>query len=122
MSLSEIRSRLDAATAAAGRAPGSVTLLAVSKVQPDERVLAVLREGHRVFGENYVQEAAGKWPAFRAQFPDAKVHMIGPLQTNKAAEAVALSDVIETVDRPKLANILALGTHAVEHVRPIGHQ
>lgn len=107
MSLSEIRSRLDAATAAAGRAPGSVTLLAVSKVQPDERVLAVLREGHRVFGENYVQEAAGKWPAFRAQFPDAKVHMIGPLQTNKAKQAVELFDAIHTLDRPSLAEKLA---------------
>ena len=107
MSLTEIRIRLDAAVAAAGRAPGSVTLLAVSKVQPDEKVLDVLRAGHRVFGENYVQEAAGKWPGFRESFPDAKVHMIGPLQSNKAKQAVELFDVIHTLDRPSLANKLA---------------
>ena len=107
MSLTEIRTRLDAAIAAAGRAPGSATLLAVSKVQPDEKVLEVLRAGHRVFGENYVQEAAGKWPGFRAQFPDAKVHMIGPLQTNKAKQAVELFDAIHTLDRPSLADKLA---------------
>ena len=107
MSFTEIRTRLDAAVAAAGRAPGSVTLLAVSKVQPDEKVLAVLRAGHRVFGENYVQEAAGKWPAFRAEFPDAAVHMIGPLQTNKAKQAVDLFDAIHTLDRPSLAEKLA---------------
>lgn len=107
MSLSEIRSRLDAALAACGRAPGSVTLLAVSKVQPDDKVLEVFRAGHRVFGENYVQEAAGKWPGFRAQFPDAKVHMIGPLQTNKAKQAVELFDAIHTLDRTSLAEKLA---------------
>ncbi len=107
MSLTEIRTRLAAATAAAGRAPGSVTLLAVSKLQPDEKVLAVLRAGHRVFGENYVQEAAGKWPGFRAEFPDAAVHMIGPLQTNKAKQAVELFDAVHTLDRPSLADKLA---------------
>jgi pyridoxal phosphate enzyme (YggS family) len=107
MSLTEIRKRLDAALSAAGRAPGSVTLLAVSKVQPDEKVLAVLRAGHRVFGENYVQEAAAKWPGFRAEFPDAKVHMIGPLQTNKAKQAVELFDAIHTLDRASLAEKLA---------------
>ena len=107
MSLTDIRTRLDAAISAAGRAPGSVTLLAVSKVQPDEKVLQVLAAGHRVFGENYVQEAAAKWPAFRARFPDAKVHMIGPLQTNKARQAVALFDAIHTLDRPSLADKLA---------------
>lgn len=107
MSLTDICTRLDAAIAAAGRAPGSVTLLAVSKVQPDEKVLQVLAAGHRVFGENYVQEAAGKWPAFRARFPDAKVHMIGPLQTNKAKQAVELFDAIHTLDRASLAEKLA---------------
>ena len=107
MSLTEIRTRLAAATAAAGRAPGSVTLLAVSKLQPDEKVLAVLRAGHRVFGENYVQEAAGKWPGFRAEFPDAAVHMIGPLQTNKAKQAFELFDAVHTLDRPSLADKLA---------------
>ena len=107
MSLSEIQLRLDAALAAAGRLPGSVTLVAVSKVQPDARVLAVLTAGHRVFGENYVQEAAAKWPGFRAQFSGVQVHMIGPLQTNKAKQAVALFDAIHTLDRPSLADKLA---------------
>lgn len=107
MPLSDILSRIATATQAAGRAPGSVTLIAVSKVQPDEKVLAVLEQGHRIFGENYVQEAAGKWPAFRARFSDAKVHMIGPLQTNKAKQAVELFDAIHTLDRPSLAEKLA---------------
>ena len=107
MSLSEIQLRLKAAVTAAGRAPGSVTLVAVSKVQPDARVLEALAAGHRVFGENYVQEAAGKWPGFREQFPEAKVHMIGPLQTNKAKQAVELFDAIHTLDRPSLAEKLA---------------
>ena len=107
MSLSEIKLRLEAAVTAAGRAPGSVTLVAVSKVQPDARVLEALAAGHRVFGENYVQEAAGKWPGFREQFPEAKVHMIGPLQTNKAKQAVELFDAIHTLDRPSLAEKLA---------------
>jgi pyridoxal phosphate enzyme (YggS family) len=107
MSLSEIRARLTAAELAAGRTPGSVTLIAVSKIQPDDRVRAVLTEGQRVFGENYVQEAAGKWPAFRAAFADVQVHMIGPLQTNKAKQAVELFDAIHTLDRPSLAQKLA---------------
>lgn len=107
MSLSEIRTRLERAAMAAGRDPASVTLIAVSKVQPDERVRAVLGEGQRVFGENYVQEAAGKWPAFRADFPDVELHMIGPLQTNKAKQAVELFDAIHTLDRPSLAEKLA---------------
>ena len=107
MSLSEIRLRLDAACKAAGRAPDGVTLVAVSKVQPDARVVEVLTAGHRVFGENYVQEAAGKWPGFRAQFPGVQVHMIGPLQSNKAKQAVELFDAIHTLDRPSLAQKLA---------------
>ena len=107
MSLIEIRARVDAAIAAAGRQPGSVTLLAVSKLQPDAKVLQALQAGHRAFGENYVQETAAKWPAFRAQFPDAKVHMIGPLQTNKAKQAVELFDAIHTLDRASLAEKLA---------------
>ena len=90
-----------------GRAPGAVQLIAVSKVQPAERVLAVLGEGHRLFGENYVQEAAGKWPAWRAAYPEVRVHMIGPLQTNKAKQAVELFDAIHSVDRPSLAEKLA---------------
>ncbi|MFM2349690.1 MAG: hypothetical protein RIR04_656 [Pseudomonadota bacterium] len=107
MSLIEIRTRLDAALASAGRAQGSVTLLAVSKLQPDAKVLAALQAGQRDFGENYVQESAAKWPAFRDQFPDAKVHMIGPLQTNKAKQAVELFDAIHTLDRASLAEKLA---------------
>lgn len=107
MSLSLIRSRLEAACAACGRDPAEVTLIAVSKVQPAERVQAVLDEGHRVFGENYVQEAAGKWPAWRVAYAGVRVHMIGPLQTNKAKQAVELFDAIHTVDRPSLAEKLA---------------
>lgn len=107
MALAEITTRIRAAEAAAGRAAGSVQLIAVSKVQPLERVVAVLEEGHRVFGENYVQEAAGKWPDLRARFGAVSVHMIGPLQTNKAKVAVDLFDAIHTVDRPSLAEKLA---------------
>jgi pyridoxal phosphate enzyme (YggS family) len=107
MALTDILARVRAAEAAAGRAAGSVTLIAVSKVQPPERVQAVLTEGHRVFGENYVQEAAGKWPAWRDQFGAVQLHMIGPLQTNKAKLAVELFDAIHTLDRPSLAQKLA---------------
>lgn len=105
--LSTILSRIRQAEAAHGRAAGSVTLIAVSKVQPDDRVRAVLAQGHRCFGENYVQEAAAKWPAFRAEFPGVSLHMIGPLQTNKAKQAVELFDVIQSLDRPSLAEKLA---------------
>lgn len=107
MSFAEITQRLAVAEAAASRAPGSVHLIAVSKVQPDARVRAVLEAGHRLFGENYVQETAAKWPGFRVDFPDARVHMIGPLQTNKAKLAMDLFDAIHTVDRPSLAEKLA---------------
>lgn len=107
MSLSLIKSRIAKAEAAAGRAPGSVQLIAVSKVQPNERVQAVLDEGHRLFGENKVQEAAGKWPDFRAQYVGVNVHLIGPLQTNKARQAMQLFEAIHSVDRPKLAHTLA---------------
>jgi len=107
MSLSEIKSRITAAESAAGRVPGSVELIAVSKVQPNERVEAVLEEGHRCFGENRVQEAAGKWPQFREKFTGVDLHLIGPLQTNKARQAMELVNVIHSVDRSKLANALA---------------
>jgi pyridoxal phosphate enzyme (YggS family) len=107
MTLSSITSRLHAACTAAGRAPETVTLIAVSKVQPLDRVRAVLSEGHRIFGENYVQEAQGKWPDLRAEFGPVEVHMIGPLQTNKAKPAVELFDAIHTLDRPSLATKLA---------------
>ncbi|MXU64828.1 YggS family pyridoxal phosphate-dependent enzyme [Oceanomicrobium pacificus] len=107
MSLSDIQSRIDAAARAAGRAPEDVHLIAVSKVQPNARVEAVLRDGHRLFGENRVQEAASKWPDFRAAFPDTQVHLIGPLQTNKVKQALDLFDAIHSLDRPKLAARLA---------------
>ncbi|MDH2326619.1 YggS family pyridoxal phosphate-dependent enzyme [Cereibacter sp. SYSU M97828] len=105
--LDDITRRIHDAERAANRAEGSVRLIAVSKVQPDDRVREVLEQGHRIFGENYVQEAQGKWPAFRGDFPGAKVHMIGPLQTNKAKPAMQLFDAIHTLDRPSLANRLA---------------
>ncbi len=107
MSLSAIQSRLATATAAAGRAPVSVQLIAVSKVQPLDRVVAVLDAGHRLFGENYVQEAQAKWPDLRQRFGPVQVHMIGPLQTNKAKVAADLFDAIHTLDRPSLAEKLA---------------
>ncbi len=107
MPLSDISDRIAKAEAAAGRAPGSVTLIAVSKVQPNARVEAVLNEGHRCFGENRVQEAAGKWPEFRERFEGIDLHLIGPLQTNKARQAIELFQSIHSVDRPKLAKTLA---------------
>ena len=107
MSLAEITDRIRAAETKAGRAPGSVSLIAVSKVQPNERVAAVLDEGHRVFGENRVQEAAGKWPEFRETYEGIDLHLIGPLQTNKARQAFDLFQSIHSVDRPKLAKTLA---------------
>ncbi|MFN4157672.1 MAG: YggS family pyridoxal phosphate-dependent enzyme [Gemmobacter sp.] len=107
MPLPDIQSRLAAACAAAGRDPATVTLIAVSKVQPPERVQAVLEEGHRVYGENYVQEAQAKWPAWRAAYPGVRVHMIGPLQSNKTKPAMDLFDAIHTLDRPGLADRLA---------------
>lgn len=107
MPLAEIKSRIARAEEKAGRAAGSVQLIAVSKVQPNERVEAVLQQGHRCFGENKVQEAAGKWPGFAERFDGIDLHLIGPLQTNKARQAVELFDSIHSVDRPKLANTLA---------------
>jgi len=107
MQLERIRARIAAAAVAAGRDPGAVTLIAVSKVQPLARVEAVLDAGQRVFGENRVQEAAGKWPALTARYPGVALHLIGPLQTNKARQAVALFDAIQTLDRAKLAVKLA---------------
>ena len=107
MSLAEVESRIRAQEEAAGRAPGAVRLIAVSKLQPEERVRALLREGHKVFGENRVQEAAGKWPALREAFGEVELHLVGPLQTNKARQAVELCDAIHSVDRPRLASTLA---------------
>ena len=102
-----VKAQIEAAEKAAGRSPGQASLVAVGKVQPVEKVEAALAEGQRIFGENRVQEAQGKWPELKARYPDVILHLIGPLQTNKAADAIALFDVIETVDRPKLARVLA---------------
>ena len=107
MGLTDIRERVAKAEAKAGRPEGSVQLIAVSKVQPIERVEAVLEQGHRLFGENKVQEAQGKWPALKERFDGVDVHLIGPLQTNKARQAIELFSAIHAVDRPKLANTLA---------------
>ena len=105
--LAAVRTRIEAATSAAGREAGSVALVAVSKTQPAAAVREALVGGHRLFGENRVQEAQAKYPALRQAFPDLELHLIGPLQTNKVRDAVALFDVIETVDRPRLAAALA---------------
>ncbi len=102
-----VEARIAQAAAASGRAPTSVTLTAVSKLQPDDRVEAMLAMGQRVFGENRVQEAQGRWAERRARYADLQLRLIGPLQSNKAADAVALFDVIESLDRPKLAAALA---------------
>ncbi len=102
-----IRREIRQAAADAGRDPATITLVAVSKTQPPARLEAALAAGQRVFGENRVQEATAKWSALRSRYADLELHLIGPLQTNKVREAVALFDVIETVDRPKLAAALA---------------
>jgi pyridoxal phosphate enzyme (YggS family) len=107
MTLSVINSKIKQAEKSSGRIIGSTQLIAVSKVQPNERVLKVLENGHKVFGENKVQEAQGKWPTFREKFSNVKVHLIGPLQSNKVKQAMELFDVIHTVDRLKLAQKLS---------------
>ncbi|MBQ0752178.1 MAG: YggS family pyridoxal phosphate-dependent enzyme [Roseovarius sp.] len=107
MGLNEIRARMDKACAAAGRAPEDVELIAVSKVQPEDRVAAVLDQGHRVFGENRVQEAAGRWPAFQDRYAGIVLHLIGPLQSNKARQAMEMFQAIHSVDRPKIAQAIA---------------
>jgi len=107
VSLSEIRERIARAEAGAGRAPGSVALVAVSKVQPADRVAAVLDQGHRLFGENRVQEAAERWPPFQDRYEGISLHLVGPLQTNKARQAVEMFGAIHSLDRPKLARTLA---------------
>ena len=105
--LDEVRRHIADAARAAGRDPASVTLVAVSKTHGADRVEELLAVGQRVFGENRVQEAEGKFPDLKASFPDLELHLIGPLQTNKAREAVALFDVIQSVDRERLAVALA---------------
>ena len=107
--LDDIRARIAKAARDAGRDPAGVTLIAISKVQPLDRVEAVLQAGHRVFGENRVQEAAGKWPDLRERHPGVELHLVGPLQTNKVRQALDLFDAIHSVDREKLARKLADG-------------
>ena len=112
MPLPEIRARIAAALAAAGGPPDAVTLVAISKVQPEPRVRAVLDAGQRVFGENRVQEAESRWPPLRAEFPDIALHLVGPLQSNKLARALELFDAIHSLDRPSLADKLARAVQA----------
>ncbi|PYE83672.1 YggS family pyridoxal phosphate-dependent enzyme [Pseudoroseicyclus aestuarii] len=107
MPLNDISERLAAATRAAGRPEDAVALIAVSKVQPEERVLGVLEQGHRLFGENRVQEAQDRWSPLLPRYPDVALHLIGPLQTNKARAAVEMAAAIHSLDRPKLATALA---------------
>jgi len=104
--LAEVRGRIDEAARASGRSPSDVTLVAVSKTHGADRVRELLEVGHRVFGENRVQEAEGKFPDLKTAYPDIELHLIGPLQTNKARDAVALFDVIQSVDRDRLAAAL----------------
>ncbi|NNH62699.1 YggS family pyridoxal phosphate-dependent enzyme [Rhizobium laguerreae] len=105
--LNDVRSRIAAAEREACRPAGSVQLVAVSKTFEAEAIRPAIEAGQRVFGENRVQESQGKWPTLKAERPDIELHLIGPLQSNKAADAVALFDVIETVDREKIARALA---------------
>ncbi|MGR3627528.1 MAG: YggS family pyridoxal phosphate-dependent enzyme [Limimaricola sp.] len=107
MLIDRIRESLATAARKAGRDPGEVTLIAVSKMQPEARVLPVLDAGHRVFGENRVQEAQGRWGALAPRFPGTEIHLIGPPQTNKARAAMELAHAIHSLDRPRLAETLA---------------
>ena len=103
MTLDLIKKRIHTAETNAGVNIGTTQLLAVSKVQPNNKILQVLEQNHQLFGENKVQEAQGKWPMLREKFPNTKVHLIGPLQSNKVKQAVKLFDAIHTLDRIKLA-------------------
>lgn len=105
--LSEVKTRIKQSQDTAIRDGDEVTLVAVTKTHPAEKIRLALEAGHRVFGENRVQEADGKWPSLKEVYPDTTLHLIGPLQTNKARRAIDLFDVIETLDRPKLARALA---------------
>ena len=113
-----IKSQIEDAAGECGRDAGEINLVAVSKKQPDARIQEALDAGHRLFGENRVQEAQSHWADRRASYPDLKLHMIGPLQTNKVKEAVALFDVIETLDREKLARALASEMQKQEKILP----
>jgi pyridoxal phosphate enzyme (YggS family) len=112
MALDDVTARIAAATARAGRPAGSVTLVAVSKVQPPERVRAALDAGQRSFGENRVQEAETRWAPLAADYPDVRLHLVGPLQSNKLNRALALFDAIHSLDREPLAGKLARAVQA----------
>jgi pyridoxal phosphate enzyme (YggS family) len=105
--LAEVKRRIDAAAREAGRTPDSTRLIAVSKMFEAPQINPVLEAGHRVFGENRVQEAKAKWPQLKSVYPGVELHLIGPLQSNKAKDAVALFDAIHTIDRPKIARAVA---------------
>lgn len=105
--LHDARARIAAAAASAKRDPAAIELIAISKTQDEDAILPLLEAGQRAFGENRVQEAMGKWPALRARYPDVRLHLVGQLQSNKAADAVALFDTIHSVDRPSLVTALA---------------
>lgn len=105
--LSLVKERIESAAVKAGRQASEVTLIAVSKTFNVEDIIPLLESGQRVFGENRVQEAQAKWPELRKRYPNIELHLIGPLQTNKVAEAITLFDVIQTLDRPKLVTALA---------------
>ena len=105
--LAAVRAKIARAERKAERQPGAVTLVAVSKTFEADAIRPVITAGQRVFGENRVQEAQGKWPELKAETPGLELHLIGPLQSNKAADAVALFDVIETIDREKIARAIA---------------
>ena len=107
MSLAEIKKLINKAEVNSSVPIGRVKLIAVSKVQPNSRIESVLDQGHRVFGENRIQEAQSKWPDFKAQYEDVELHIIGPLQTNKTRAAMEIADSIHTLDRPKLARNMA---------------
>ena len=107
MSLEDIKKRIHQTEVNFSRSVGETKLIAVSKVQPNNRIKSVLDQGHRIFGENRIQEAQSKWPAFKEKYEDVELHIIGPLQTNKSRAAMELADSIHTVDRPKLAKTIA---------------
>ena len=104
--LAEVQAKIAQSAKIARREPDEITLIAISKTKPQDRILGLLEAGHRVFGENRVQESQEKWPALKERFPDARLHLVGQLQSNKADDAVALFDCIHSLDRPSLVKAL----------------
>lgn len=105
--LETVKKNIRSAAKGTGRTETDITLVAVSKTKPAEEIIPVLDQGQRIFGENKIQEASGKWPGLRVNYPDVELHLIGPLQSNKVRQAIRIFDVIETVDRPKIARAIA---------------